>query len=42
MVGGLVEQLGRFLAIEAHPKALETRVDKRDFLEFTKQLTRGK
>jgi hypothetical protein len=35
------EQLGRFLAIEAHPKALQIRDDKHDFLEFTKQLARG-
>jgi hypothetical protein len=38
----VAEQLQRFLVIEAHPNALEIRVDQRDFLEFTKQLARGK
>jgi hypothetical protein len=38
----VAEQLRRFLAIETHPKAPEIRVDKRDFLEFIKQLARGK
>jgi hypothetical protein len=35
----VAEQLGRILAIDTHPKALEIRVDQRD---ESKQLARGK